>query len=489
MDRLMQLSFSLSIRNNSEIPKSETSLLTRVWECQNRLSNLFWWIFSPKQLTRPDSMLICCREVLPYLKQSFAEQCWKVFFSAKPYIYPKKDDFLSTGILALQAINDLENSIEKDDFNQLKISSENVKSIAIFLSQPLSESDYVKLSAYLNFLGNNKLWRTLKACRELFLPVQENCTETLQTKILNISKSLNEPINSPFSSDHKLTPKDLRLLTVAETRRKLLGVLNKNGITCYSAEKLHAKWEVLENLNSSAVMDNIRNRCENGYKAGQIYFYDWNFIKIRDFYPLDLMWAAKHILYSRIPHLGIIIMDDQNKPKLSHVNGAMGTHGIHPIRFSTLGALGNFGELDISPLIPANVISDHQNQLKKCFSDAFIKFASEMHPEVKLEWKPTCFLGHKRLSAQDLSKVDFSSEESQFCSSYVGVVFLKAVNEVNNQLSILGYQEKIPHPFGEHEITNRVDTLRLIYHWKQLKVLNVVPLDAFIDKVFAAPTL
>lgn len=485
----MQLSLSSSIHNNSEIPKSETSLLTHVWECQNRLSHLFLWIFSPKQLTRPDSMLTCCREVLPYLKQSFAEQCWKVFFSAKPYIYSEKDDFLSTGIIALQAINDLENFIEKSDFNQLTTNSENVKSITSFLSQPLSESDYVKLNAHLNFLGNNKLWRTLKACRELFLPLQENCTEILQTKIVNISKSLNEPIDSPFNSDHKLTPKDIRLLTVAEARRKLLMKLSENGINYYSSEKLKAEWQVLENLNNSDAMEEIRNRCEKGYKAGQIYFYDWNFIEIRDFYPLNLVWAAKHILYSRIPHLGIIIKDDQNKPQLSHVNGAMGTHGIHPIRFPILGALGNFGELDISPLIPSTVISDHHTQIKKCFSDAFIKFASELHPEIKIEWKPTCFLGHKGLSAQDLSKVDFNPDESQFCSSYVGVIFLKAVNEVNSQLSILGYQEKIPHPFGEHEIVNRIDTLRLIYHWKQLKVLKVVPLDAFVDKVFAAPTL
>lgn len=485
----MQVSSQQSIHDNSVTPHLETSLLTHVWEYQNQLSNLFLGIFSPKQLTRPDSMFTCCREVLPYLQQSFAEQCWKIFFTTKSYVYPKKDDFLSTSLIALQAINDLENTLDSDDFNQITINHENAKNIESFLSQPLSDSDYIKLNAHLSFLGNNNLWRTLKACRELFLPIQENCTETLQTKMLNISKSLNEPIDAPFNSDYKLIPKDLRLLTVAEPRRKLLMILNKNGINIYSAEQLYAKWEVLENLNSSEVMDNIRNRCENGYKEGQIYFYDWNFIEIRDFYPLDLMWAAKHILYSRIPHLGIIIKDDQNKPKLSHVNGAMGTHGIHPIRFPTLGALGNFGELDISPLIPANVISDHKNQLKKCFSEAFIKFASEMHPEVKLEWKPTCFLGHKGLSTQDLSKVDFSSEESQFCSSYVGVVFLKAVNEVNNQLSILGYQEKIPHPFGEHEIANRVDTLRLIYHWKQLKVLNVVPLDAFVDKVFAVPTL
>lgn len=485
----MQLSLSKYIHNKSIVPKCETTLLTHVWGYQNKLSDLCLGIFSPKQLTRPDSIFTCCREVLPYLKRSFAEQCWKVFFTAKSYTYSGKDDFLSTSLIALQAISDLENTIDSDDFTQLTISPENAKKIEFFLSKPLSDSNYVKINAYLNFLGNNKLWRTLKACQELFLPIQENYTETLQNKVLEISKSLNEPINTHFSSAHKLTPKDLRFLTVAETRRKLLTILNENGIGCYSAKKLHAEWTVLENLNRSEVMDNIRNRCENGYKAGQIYFYDWNFIEIRDFYPLDLMWAAKHILYSRIPHLGIIIKDDQNKPKLSHVNAGMGTHGSHPIRFPMLGALGNFGELDISPLIPANVISDHRTQLKKCFSDAFVKFASEMHPEVKLEWKPTCFLGHKGLSAQELSKVDFSSKESQFCSSYVGVIFLKAVNEVNNQLSVLGYEEKIPHPFGKHEIVNRVDTLRLIYHWKQLKVLNVVTLDAFVDKVFAAPTL
>lgn len=446
-------SLTQSIHTGSLI--SETSLLTQIWEYQRPLSNLFLWVVSPKQLTRPDSILTCCREVLPYLKQTVAEQCWKVFFIGKAYLYLEKDNFLSTSLIALQVINDLENAIESDNFTQFTISPENAKHIEIFLSLSLSDSDFIKLNAHLNFLGNNKLWRTLKACRELFLPIQENCAETLQVKMLNISKSLNEPIDTPFSPDHKLTPKDLRLLTVAEMRRKLLMMLNKNGINCYLSEELHKKWEILESLNKSEVMDNIRMRCESGYKAGQIYFYDWNIIEIKDFYPLDLKWAAKHVLYSRIPHLGIIIKDGQNKPKLSHVNGAMGVHGIHPIRFPILGALGNFGELDISSLIPADVVPEDQILLQKCFSEAFIKFASEIHPEVKLEWKPTCFLGHKGLSAQDLSEVDFSAEESQFCSSYVGVVFLKAVNEVNKQLSILGYKEKIPHPFGEYEIANR----------------------------------
>lgn len=469
------------IHNNSWT--SETSLLAQP------LRNLFLWIVSPKQLTRPDSMLTCCCEVLPYLKQSFAEQCWKVFFTGKAYLCPEKDDFLSISLSALQAINDLESAIESDNLTQFTMRPENVKPIEFFLSQPLSDSDFIKLNAYLNFFGKNKLWRTLKACRELFLPIKEKCVEILQVKMFNIAKILNKPIDAPLNPDHKLTPKDLRLLTVAETRRKLIMLLNKNGINCYLSDELHTKWKMLEILNNSEVMDDIRERCHYGYKAGRVYFYDWSFIEIKDFYQLDLTWAAKHVLYSRIPHLGIIIKDEENKPKLSHVNGAMGKHGIHPIRFPILGALGNFGELDISSLIPADVKSEDQMLLKKCFSNAFIKFASELHPEVKLEWKPTCLLGHKGLSGQDLSEVDFSAEESQFCSSYVGVVFLKAVNEVNKQLLILGYQEKIPHPFGEHEITNRVDTLRLIYHWKQLKVLKVVPIDKFVNKVFAAPIL
>ncbi len=487
----MQVALKQSIHNTMGEPQPKARLLARVWEYQNQLGHLFLSFFSPKQLTRPDSIFACCREVFPYIKQSFAEQCWKIVFIVKRYLYLAKDDFLSTSLIALEAINDLEKTLSNDDLTQITISDEKAKSIQFFLSQSLSDREYVKINAYLSFLGNNKLWRTLKACKELFLPIQQNCIKTLHTKMLNISKTLNEPIEAYFNSEYKLTSEDLRLLIVAESRRKLMMILNKNGIDCYCAQKLHDEWEGVEKLNNCEVMNIIRNRCENGYKPGQIYFYDWHFIEIRDFYPLGLEWAFKHVLYSRIPHLGIIINDDhnKNKPKLSHVNGAMGTHGFHPIGFPILGALGNFGELDILPLIPANVIPEHHNRLKKCFSDAFIQFASEIHPEVKFELKPTCFLGHKGLFAQKLSNVDFSSKESHFCSSYVGVVFLKAVNEVNKHLSVLGYQEKIPHPFGEHEILNRIDTLRLIYHWKQLKVLNVVSLDAFVDKVFAAPRL
>lgn len=415
--------------------------------------------------------------------QSFAEQCWKVVFTAKPYLYTTEDEGLKISLLALQAIQALEMSTEPD------ISPDQARHIASFLSEPLSDSEYTKISAHLQFTGNGKLWRTLKGARELFLPTQTDSVKQLKTKMLAITKSLEEPIEAPFKTELKLTPQDLRLLTVAVKKRKLLSIFMEKGISCYFREFLFNAWGELENLCKSDVFDEISNRCERGYKPGLIYFYDWHFVEITDFYPLDLSWTIRHVLRSRIPHVGIIIEDDQRKPQFSHVNGAMGAHGIHPINFPILGAFGNFGELDITSLIPQTVSENHHSQIKKCFSKAFIKFASELHPEVKLEWNLTSILGHKRIATQSLSEVDLSAEESQSCSSYVGVIFLKAVNEVNKQLVELGYQEQIPHPFGEHEIVNRVDTLQLIYHWKQLKVLKVVALDAFVNKVFAAPLL
>lgn len=153
-----------------------------------------------------------------------------------------------------------------------------------------------------------------------------------------------------------------------------------------------------------------------------------------------------------------------------------------------IAATGNFVELDIRPLLPPSIPNDRQAAMQKCFSDAFIRIASEQHPEVKLEWKLalTFFFGHKSLFSQNLDEADFKADETQLCSSYVAMVFLKAINELNRNLE---EHQKIGHPFGEHEIINRIDILRLLHHWKRLNVMRVVPIDPIVAKIIEAPAL
>lgn len=458
---------------------------------KGRLLNCFLEIFSAKQTTRPDSIITCCRQVIPLLKQLFVQQCWKVFFISKSLLHIAEDPSLKNDVLAIEALNQLEVAIENNSENEMMLSSKEIEAIEKFLSKPMSESDYFKLNAYLIFLGKAKLWKTLKSFKELFKPTQENCIESIQKKLESIDEFFRESVDAPFSEECKLNPKDIRILTVASARKKLLEALNHFQISCPSSEELYERWSELQKLNDSKTMQHLRDLCMEGYKCGRVFFYDWSFREIRDFNPFSYLYAIEHILYSRIPHVAIVVKNSQNQTSLSHVNGATGTHALHPIKFPILGALGNFLELDILPLLPSNVSFEHRTILQSYFSEAFLRLASEEHPDVVLKWKLllTFFCGHKSLITHDLSEVNLSPGQSQMCSSYVGVIFLKAVQEVNLQLSILGYKEKIKHPFGEHEIIDRVDILRLLYHWKRLNIIKVVPVDVFVSKVFATPTL
>lgn len=458
---------------------------------KDRLTNCFLEVFSAKQTARPDSFITCCRQVIPYLKQALAQECWKVFFIAKRFLHIADDILLENDVLAIESINRLEIAIENHQENEVILSSKEIEVIEKFLSKPMTDSDYFKLDAYLIFVDKAKLWKTLKSIKEIFKPVQENCVESIQKKMESIKKFSKESIDASFSEDSKLTPKDIRLLVVASARKKMLKALNHFQISCPYSKELYDQWSELQELNDSETAQHLRDLCMEGYKCGRVFFYDWSFSQIRDFIPFGFMEAVKHVFYSRIPHVAIVVNDSNNQASLSHVNGATGTHAIHPIRFSMLGALGNFVELDILPLIPSNVSLKHRTMLQKYFSDVFIRLASDKHPNIVIEWKLllTFIFGHKSLFAHDLSEVNLNPNQSQLCSSYVGIIFLKAIHEVNQQLSILGYKEKIKHPFGEHEIIDRVDILRLLYHWKQLKIMKVVPVDVFVSKVFTTSTL
>jgi hypothetical protein len=458
---------------------------------KDRLINCFLSIFSAKQATRSDSVITCCLQVISYLRQSLLQASWKVFFISKYILNIPEDKILMDALLAIEILNRLETSIENNGDNEFALNTKEVEVIKTFFSKTMSESIYFKLNAYLIFVRKEKLWKTLKACKEIFLPIQENCMKSIHKKIEAIDKFSQQSIDSPFNDDDKLTPKDLRLLTVASARAKTLEILNRFQITYPYSKTLYEQWSGLNKINNSKTVKHLKDLCMKGYTCGRVFFYDWSFIEIRDFRSFSFKEIIKHVLYGRIPHVAIVVKDSQNQTSLSHVNGATGTHALHPIRFPVLGALGNFAELDILPLLPPEVSLEHKKFLQKYFSEAFIRLASEEHPNIVLEWKHllTFFCGHKSLAAHNLSEIELISKQSQLCSSYVGIIFLKAVHEINLQLEILGYKKKVQHPFGNHEIIDRVDIPRLLYHWKQLKIIKAVPVDIFVSKVFTTPTL
>lgn len=459
---------------------------------KSRIVNCIVGIFSGKQAARPDSIITCCVEVIPYVKQSLIQAGWKVVFLAKSFFNISQDKDLEDALSAIEALNRIETAIESNKKNEFVFNNQEIESVKTFFSKPISEGIFFKLNAYLIFVGKEKLWKTLKACREIFFPLQQDCMGSIRRKIEAIDEFSRQSIDSPFNEENKLTPGDLRFLSVASVRTKTLEILNDFQIPLLHSERLYEQWNGLSEINNSKTVKLLKDLCFEGYKSGRVFFYDWSFIEIRDFRPFAIPEIIKHIYYGRIPHASIVVKNSDDQPSLSHVNGATGTHALHPIRFPALGALGNFVELDISPLLPLEVHSEeHKTILQQHFSERFIALASEEHSNIVLKAKHllTFFCGHKSLASHNLSEIEFTSNQTHRCASYVGSIFLKAIYETNLQLEALGYKEKIPHPFGTHEIIDRVDIPRLLYHWKRLKIMKVVPIDLFVSKVFITSEL
>lgn len=452
---------------------------------QNNWIRRIFQMISVKQTVRPDSMTICCRQVIPYLKQSLIQGCWKLFFVFKKFLNIQENpDFLNK-VVAIEALYRLHDAIIYQSEKEVKFTDKEINFIKQFLSSPLPESDYFKLNAYLFFLGKDKLWKTLKTCQELFKPFQENCIESIEVKLKNIQQSLST--GKSFSDADKLNPKDVRLLMVASDRKKFLQTLKTSHIYFPHLEELLTKWMLLEELNVGSTTQYLREVCLKMHSCGRVFFYDWSFIEIRDLFSFGLKDAFKHVLYSRIPHVAIVVQDSKDQLFFSHVNAATGGHALHPnpMKYPLLGALGNFVDLDILPLIPSVVSQEHRDELQHCFSKAFVKYASEEHPNITLKWKMmlTFFLGHMGVKSHDFSEINLSAKQSQMCSSYVFLIFLKAIDETNLELEKMGYKVKIKYPIGRHEIIDRVDILRLLYHWKRLKVMKVVS-NPTISKFF-----
>lgn len=476
----------------SRLSSCATPLLPRFGTC-DRFVTLMVGIFSAKQTARPDSILTSCWQFAPYLKEALAEECWKIVFLSKRIFRVPQEFALRNGAQAVEAISRLEIALVKGTENEVTVTPDEKRAVELLLARPITKDELCKLNAYLTFLGKTTLWRTLKACEELFILLQDTRLEALQTKMANIERASTESIESPFSAVYKLTPQDTRLLVVAADRNKLLLVLQRLQISFPNDEKLRTRWKKLQDLNESATAQHLRDLCKEGYQSGRICFYDWTINQVKDFQPFNIFFIFKHVLFGRMTHATLVVKDSANRASLSHVNSATQSHAIHYVGLPILGTLSYFSELDISSLLSTNISSDHQKFLQKHFTENFIKIASEEHSNIHFRWIWivifTSLFGHKSFFRHDLSKLNLTANQKQLCSSYIATVFLMALREVNTQLSILGYHEKIQDPFGEHEIINRIDIPRLLYHFKRLKVLKPVPIHPFISKVFVTQQL
>ena len=338
--------------------------------------------------------------------------------------------------------------------NEVTFSDQENTCIKNFLSQEMTKNNFLKLHAYLIFLGKGDLWRTLKDYEQILNLLHENITKSIQTKLKKINDLIEESSDIPLKEDDKLTSKDIHFLLIATHMKRTLEALSHFQIPCPHYQEIYNQWKELKQLRDGMVFQHLNNLCFSGHASGQIAFFDFSSRDLVRSRPLSAEQAIKHVFGDRLIHTALIVKNSEIC--ISHMGGQVGHHAIHQFKIPIIGAFSNIVELDISPLIPNNVSQENKVLLQKHFLDTFIRFASIEHPEVRFEGFRrnliTFFLGHKSLKSHDLSEVDLSSKQSHICSSYVGIIFLKAVHEVNLQLATLGYTEKIQHPFGRHEI-------------------------------------
>lgn len=443
-------------------------------------------VIAAKQRSRSNTLSESCRHAFPILKHCFYEQCWRIAFRVQGILGRENRD-LEDDLVALKALGSVENSSPS---NKVILSDHEKYTLGRLLSKPMSESEFDRLNAYVVSTRNEKLWKILKIARELLLPLDKHVFKSIKDKRSALEEFIKTSGGTGEYKGQKFDIQDMRVLIFASDRRDLLGKLMDAGVRFPYRDSLQDDWADMANFFAGDEMKKIKDAAVRGLKPGLLFFYDWKFIALRDFYRESAMTSIELILQGRIPHVGIIVRRE-NSPYMSHLNGAMGHHGFHPMG-PFLATLGNLAKLDLSALIPPEIDVVHHKVLKKVFEEEFILVSGEDHPELKLKsgWFDRVNLKpYVGLASRELVDAGFKADEPLVCAGYVGTVFLKAIQAVNKKIIELGYTSTIAHPFGKHEIMDRMDIPRLLYHFQRLNILKVVPIDVFVDKVIQSPTL
>jgi len=232
----------------------------------------------------------------------------------------------------------------------------------------------------------------------------------------------------------------------------------------------------------------LKSLCEAPIKKGTIHINNTDTSEAITGKILSLVSIVKGVYMGKLSHIGVLVKQD-NQLMLSHVNSLTNSHGVTPFRNSFLIPYYTTLNLNISALLPTSVSNEEDREiLNNTFLEAFDRFSSEAHPELPIDtgYIRLFLLGHQTPSSQPLANVNLPPENTPInCSSYVGIIFLKAIQAVNKRLEELNYSERIPHPFGEHENLKNLDILRLLYLWKNLDVIEEPSLHPTVSKVFA----
>lgn len=432
------------------------------------------FFFSSKQTMRVETLRENLSFVVPKIRESLASRCWPIqaIFNGQ---------FLDNEFLGYLTVLGSLNKIKEGEllFNGQRTA------LRDFFEHALKDRNYpLKFEYCVASKMNPEYISAHHICKHLLSILDDEYLFTFLSKIDRLSKLSDKDLDT-LSNDEKLNVNDISLLINASARKILVAGLAINGI---DVGDLLVKWTMVEGLSRSPFIEKLRKICSESRNSGSIFLGDrvtFDALNGRNF---RLKSAIRELFMGRIGHMGIYLVPQGKGLHLSHMSQITRTHDVAALR-SPIATPFTFSlELDITSLIPPSA-KGHQGLLQDTFLKALVKYAEEPHKEIPLggakEQLKVLLWGHKNICRQALESVRLPGKKPTLCSSYVGIIFLMAIKDVNQKLGDLGYRERIAHPFGERENLENLDILRLIYLWNQIKVIRPTKVHPDLHKYFA----
>lgn len=441
---------------------------------------------SPKQQVRPDLPWQCVVEVLPTWRGWLRLQGYKVealFHNLLPI--KEQTAYLCTLSVVLQLKQEGEVFLDQERREAIQSTLE----LAISSERKLKEWEFFLLT-----LTDSKWLTPGRTLRDYLKLLDDKEFIPLQNKLKKIAGQCCSKESVEIEEQQKLSYWDCTMLEAAPFMCQLATAFKQQAIS--SSEELLTRWEFLARMDESPVFVALKQLAtQEALRPGTVYLGNRHvspFFSFPNGYParLSAIHATHHLFMGLFSHLAIVVKKEGHLC-LSGMNGSTQCHAVSPTRHPLTYLFHYPLELDISPLLPDS-LRPESGIYTTLFAQAFHGIASEEHPEISLAgfWRgfQMVLFGHKQLTRQPLSQVELpKAGVDTMCSSYVAIVFLKALEAVNEHLKKEGVAERIAHPFGLHENLMHLDTLRLLYLWKELKLLKQPDLDGSLGKVIALP--
>lgn len=443
----------------------------RLKRCGNALIHMI----SPKQAVRPDHFFQTVREALPSVKHLAVSSVAKLVCRVSIALGLGVEHPLQRHVAALELL-----STFADEKRTTPLKDSERGKLTIFLNLLAVRPDlFQNLQTYV--ICSGKAQAFCQKYKFLALPYFENTVEKLQLKVRVIQATIDSPHSAPLPEDLKLQPRDYGFLCAAERYVKLLDALCDAEVMFQDRYDLLQKWSQIAEINRGPTIQRLRSLCLDRCVEGRIFIGDRVVRNAMSDTQPDMKAILKNVFGGTLGHIGVYVKDANGRLCLSHVNSEPGTHIVKPVLDPLYFAFHHQLDLNMRPLL-----FNKPPHLMNAFSQAFIQHAKQEYPQVKLadDRNRLYFLlfGHKGISRRRLSEVTLSAQQPEMRSSYIAKVFLQAIHTVNIQMAREGHAP-IPHPFGEYEIPERIDILRLVDHLKRLYICRMVQPNPVIAKV------